>query len=56
MTFRGSGYRAGRIAIYDNCCSIDTEWCRCAHGSCYANDTDYVLIHEEFVAMAVRVL
>ena len=26
IAFRGSGYRAGKIAICDNCCGIDTDW------------------------------
>ena len=30
---RGSGYRAGRIAICDSCCGIGTGWCRRARGS-----------------------
>ena len=32
-TFRGSGYRAGRIAICGNCCGTGTGWCRRARGS-----------------------
>ena len=32
MTFRRSGYRAGRIVICDNCCGIGTGWYRRAHG------------------------
>jgi transposase len=33
MTFRRSGYRAGRIAICGNCCGTGTGWCRRARAS-----------------------
>ena len=33
IVFRGSGCRAGKIAIYGNCFGIGTAWCRRAPGS-----------------------